>query len=236
LDFCVTGWYNGERFAKKALLHSGGSILTLRKWNYLFLTTLLIGTVAGMIGGAIVKLFIPEFVFLGIDVGGYEWIFMLLGMSTVAVLSHMGFFAYLIVRYVALSIFRGKIIYWNIIQVICILIALFDLFDLRYTLSENREENLVHYILLPIIILAVSLLVAIRKRKVTNRSAFLPTFFFMSVVTVLEAIPAFNLDDAIYTMLMILPLLACNAWQILQLHKLVPKSEPAKQKPAANAG
>jgi hypothetical protein len=35
---------------------------------------------------------------------------------------------------------------------------------------------------------------------------------------------------------MILPLLACNAWQILQLHKLVPKSEPAKQKPAANAG
>lgn len=194
--------------------------MTLRKWNYLFWTTLLIGTVAGMITSVLIKLTVPNFDFLGISVGWYEWIFMLFGASMIAVLSEMGFFAYLIVRFVAMSLFRGKLLYWDILQVVLIVIALFDIVYLRYT--GATDNSWLHYIALPVFILLVSVVVAERKVKETNRSARIPTLFFMCVVTIVEAIPAFNLDEATYTIIMVVPLLVCNAWQILLLHRLVP--------------
>lgn len=198
--------------------------MTLRKWNYLFWTTLLIGTVVGMITSIIIKFTVPDFDFLGIEVGWYEWIFMLFGASMIAVLSEMGFFAYMIVRYVANSLFRGKLLYWNIIQVGIIIIALFDLVYLRYTGAEDGG-SWVQYIALPLVILLVSVIVAERKVKETNRSARLPTLFFMCVVTIMEAIPAFNLNEAAYTTIMVVPLLACNAWQILVLHRILPAAD-----------
>jgi KinB signaling pathway activation protein len=76
---------------------------------------------------------------------------------------------------------------------------------------------------MPIIILLVSAGIAYWKVKLTNRTAFVPTLFFMSVVTILEAVPAFSLDEtgSSYAIFMIVPLLVCNAWQIMQLHKIV---------------
>lgn len=196
--------------------------MTLKKWSYLFWTTLLIGTVFGMITSLIVKLVVPDFNFLGISVGWYEWIFMLFGAGMIAVLSEMGFFAYLTMRFVAMSLFRGKLLYWDILQVVLILIALFDIVYLRYTGAPNTSGSWVQYILLPIFILLVSIGVTYRKVKETNRNARIPTLFFMCVVTIVEAIPAFNLDEAVYTIIMVVPLLACNAWQILLLHRLLP--------------
>ena len=55
----------------------------------------------------------------------------------------------------------------------------------------------------------------------TNRNAFVPTLFFMFAVTVLEAVPALKLDIAASTIFMLAPLLVCNAWQILTLHKIL---------------
>ncbi|GAA3411887.1 KinB-signaling pathway activation protein [Paenibacillus hodogayensis] len=201
--------------------------MTLRKWNYLFWTTLLIGTVVGMITGVLVKLTVKDFDFLGISVGWYEWIFMLFGAGMIAVLSEMGFFAYLTVRYVAMSLFRGKLLYWDILQVGIIIVALFDIVYLRYTGAADNGQGWVQYIALPVLILLVAAAVTYWKVKQTNRSARIPTLFFMCVVTIMEAIPAFNLNEAGYTIIMVVPLLACNAWQIMLLHKLLPgKNNP----------
>lgn len=49
--------------------------------------------------------------------------------------------------------------------------------------------------------------------------------FFMIVVTALEALPAIREDDAASTIFMIIPLLACNAWQILILQKVLQTSK-----------
>ncbi|RKN65230.1 KinB signaling pathway activation protein [Paenibacillus ginsengarvi] len=203
----------------------GGGIgkLTLKKWNYLFWTTLLIGTVFGMITSIIVKLVVPDFDFLGISVGWYEWVFMLFGAGMIAMLSEMGFFAYLTVRFVAMSLFRGKLLYWDILQVVIIVIALFDIVYLRYIgADEGVATSWVQYILLPILILIVAAIITRMKVKETNKSARIPTLFFMVVVTILEAIPAFNLNETGYTIIMVVPLLACNAWQIMLLHRLLP--------------
>lgn len=181
-----------------------------------------------MVTSVIIKFTVPDFNFLGISVGWYEWIFMLFGASMIAVLSEMGFFAYLIVRFVGLSLFRGKLLYWNILQVVAIVIALFDIVYLRYTSAVNSGGGWVQYIVLPVIVLLVSFLVAHLKVKETNRSARIPTLFFMCVVTILEAVPAFNLNEATYTIIMIVPLLACNAWQIMILHRLVPTENSSK--------
>ena len=55
----------------------------------------------------------------------------------------------------------------------------------------------------------------------TNRNAFIPTLFFMCAVSVLEAVPALKLDNAASSLFMLAPLLVCNAWQILILHKVL---------------
>ncbi|MFK7697325.1 KinB-signaling pathway activation protein [Paenibacillus sp. HJGM_3] len=199
--------------------------MTLKKWGYLFWTTLVIGTVVGMIAGAIMKAMDTEFVFLGVSVGAYEWIFMLFGASMISVLSQMGFFAYLTLRFIALSLFRRKMVYWTILQVLFVGIAVIDLAYFRYSSYEGTDRSFLGFTVLPAIILLISLAVSYWKLQQTNRSAFVPTLFFMSVVTIIEAVPAFNLDETgyAYVIFMIVPLLACNAWQIMQLHKILQK-------------
>lgn len=141
----------------------------------------------------------------------------------ISVLSQMGFFAYLTIRFIALSIFRGKLLYWNIIQVILVVVTLFDLAYLRYTGYAKSDESIVDYSILPVVILIVGLAAAYWKVKQTNASAFVPTLFFMVVVSVLEAVPAFNMEESHseYVIFMMVPLLACNAWQIMLLHKIL---------------
>ncbi|MEF3303328.1 KinB-signaling pathway activation protein [Paenibacillus sp. GYB003] len=209
--------------------------MTLKKWSYLFWTTLLIGTAIGMITSIAVKLIVPDFNFLGISVGWYEWLFMLFGAGMIAVLSEMGFFAYLTVRYVAMSLFRGKLLYWDILQVVLIIIALFDIVYLRYigAAGQGGANGWIQYVLLPVFILLVSIAVTYWKVKETNRNARIPTLFFMCVVTILEAIPAFNLNEAAHTVIMVVPLLACNAWQIMLLHRLLPARNNPEASPKA---
>ncbi|WP_246067024.1 KinB-signaling pathway activation protein [Paenibacillus koleovorans] len=211
---------------------SEGIGLTLRKWGYLFWTTLLIGTVAGMIAGAIIKAFDDSFVFLGVEVGAYEWVFMVFGASMISVLSQMGFFAYLTLRFIAISFFRRKMVYWTILQALIVAIAFFDVAYLRYTGYEGEDKSVLGFLILPIMLLLVGLAISYWKMKQTNSSAFIPTLFFMTVVTIIEAVPAFNLDDTggrSYVIFMVVPLIVCNAWQIMQLHKITQPAATQKE-------
>lgn len=191
--------------------------MTLRKWFFLFWTTLLIGAVTAVIAGLVLQ-FTDQQVELGGKQIGFSMITMILGGATISVLSQMGFFAYLIVRYIVGGIIRKWA--WDIVQVIIIVIVLFDLIYLRYV-SSGQQMSWGVYMILPLSLIIVSIGVAWWKVKITNRSAVIPTLFFMIAVTAIEAIPSLRLDNAASTVFMMVPLYLCNAWQILILSKVL---------------
>lgn len=193
--------------------------MTLRKWFHLFWTTLLLGMVVSIAIGLILQYSDKEFSVMGLSAVGFNVVNMLLGGATISVLSQMGFFAYLIVRFIVAGIIRSKTV-WDLIQLAVVIVVLFDLVYLRITNFEGTASVL-SYLVLPAILLFISVAVAFWKVKMTNRNAFIPTLFFMCAVTALEAVPAIKLDNAASSLFMLAPLLVCNAWQILILHKIL---------------
>jgi KinB signaling pathway activation protein len=74
-------------------------------------------------------------------------------------------------------------------------------------------------------IFIVSCIVAKIKADQTNKDAFIPALFFMVVVTVVEWFPVLRVNDNNWLLLMLIPLLLCNTYQLLMLHKLNERSE-----------
>jgi KinB signaling pathway activation protein len=194
--------------------------LTLSKWGYLFWRTLGLGTLVGLIVGVILKLAVPDFVFEIGFVGPYEWIFIVLGASVVACISHIGLFAYMMLRFIGMS-FLKRVLLWDILQGLLIVIAFFDLIYLRYVHHGADGEGWAQFLTLPLILLVISVAVAYWKVKETNRAAWISTIFFMFVTTILEAVPALQLDQPLFVLYTVTILIVCNAWQIMQLHRLI---------------
>jgi KinB signaling pathway activation protein len=59
--------------------------------------------------------------------------------------------------------------------------------------------------------------------------------FFMIVVTLVEWVPVLRVNEKSWLYLMMLALLACNAYQLLILHKLNLQSEQERQKKASQS-
>lgn len=137
-----------------------------------------------------------------------------------SVLSQMGFFAYLTLHRIALGMFRT---YWGPIQLVLIAFAFFDLVYFRYTAFARGGEPVWPYLLLPLILLIVSLVVAEVKKRETNRHAYIPTIFFMFVITVLEWLVGLTHNDTRSIWVIGVTLMACNAYQVLKLHRLIKK-------------
>jgi KinB signaling pathway activation protein len=144
---------------------------------------------------------------------------MVLGGAMISVLSQMGFFAYLIIRYIAMGLFRKKII-WDYIQLLILISVLIDSVYFRRVVWDT-SGTILDYMIMPVIVFLLSLGVTYWKVKLTNPQAFIPTLFFMVVVTILEAVPAIKLDNTVSSIFMITPLFVCNTWQVLILHKIV---------------
>lgn len=199
--------------------------MTIRKWSYLFWSTLGWGTLAGLIAGVFLISTNHDFSFLEVKDAGFNsetFMFMILGGALISVLSQMGFFSYLIVRYIAIGLIRNKGT-WDLLQVILIVITFFELTYLRYISFGQSGATWFSYLYLPLVLLVISLGVAYWKVKQTHWSGFVPTLFFMFVVTILEATPALKLSSFASYVFMFFPLLVSNAWQIMLLHKLLPK-------------
>lgn len=135
-----------------------------------------------------------------------------------AVVSQVGFFAYLFIHQFGLGIFRS-IWLWNAVQVVLVIIVLFDLVYFRFQRFAGEGESLLPYVGLALFILVAALVVAFIKAKMTNRTTFASALFFMVVVTILEWLPVLRPNDESWIYLMIFPLIACNAYQILMLQK-----------------
>jgi KinB signaling pathway activation protein len=194
--------------------------LTLSKWGYLFWRTLGLGTLVGLIIGVILKLVVPDFVFEIGFVGPYEWIFIVLGASVVACISHIGLFAYMMLRFIGMSFLKRPLL-WDILQGVIVVIAFFDLIYLRYVNLATEGEGWAGFLILPLVLLVISVAVAYWKVKETNRAAWISTIFFMFVATTLESVPALRLDQPLFVLYTVTILIVCNAWQIMQLHRLI---------------
>ncbi|MBS4193321.1 KinB-signaling pathway activation protein [Bacillus sp. FJAT-49705] len=204
--------------------------MTSRNWVKLFLSTLLVGGLTTGVVGFIVRwnefkpLFVP-FDFLEI----LSVLFWLIGVGFIfSVLSQMGFFAYLTVHRFGLGIFKSRSL-WNAVQVLLIVFVLFDLVYLRYNAFAKEGESILPYIALAAFVLVVALVVAAVKAKLTNKDAFIPAVFFMVVVTTIEWVPVLRVNEQSWVYLMIFPLLVCNTYQLLILHKINEKSQLQKQ-------
>lgn len=135
-----------------------------------------------------------------------------------AVVSQVGFFAYLFIHQFGLGLFRS-ISLWNAVQLVLVIVVLFDLVYFRFQNFAGEGESLLPYVGLALFILVAGLITALMKAKMTNRTTFVSALFFMVVVTILEWLPVLRPNEESWIYLMIFPLIACNAYQILMLQK-----------------
>ncbi len=134
-----------------------------------------------------------------------------------SIVSQMGFFAYLWINQFGLSLFRSL---WNPVQIILIAFVLFDLVYFRFN-DAPEGSSIVPYLTTAAVLFVFGYAVSYVKAKETNKRAFIPALFFMIVVTTIEWIPVLRTNDPDWMMLMIVPLLVCNTYQLLVLHRIV---------------
>ncbi len=209
--------------------------MTIRNWVKFALTALLIGGgITGLLG-----IFIRwNDVFSeaaqngqwGEFIAGFVW--MIVVGLTMSLIAQMGFFAYLTIHQFGHNMFRSLRL-WNWVQLLIIAIVIFDLIIFRFLPNVETGGQGFLYGTLLFILLGVSLATAYVKAKWTAKSAFISALFFMIVVTTLEWLPALmvragNVDS--WVTLLLFPLLAVNAYQLLALPKYNEKSEEDRVK------
>ncbi|SCA97278.1 KinB-signaling pathway activation protein [Bacillus mycoides] len=193
-----------------------------RKWVRLFFTTLFLGGISTVFIGFVLEWDKYAKIFQNFD--GKEILaisFWLMGVGFIfSVISQMGFFAYLTIHRFGLGMFRSSSL-WNTVQLFFIAFVLFDFVYLRSVLVANGEVSLGNNILVAGMLFVFGAIVAYIKSKETNKKAFVPALFFMVVVTILEWVPALRINDTDWLYLMVIPLLLCNSYQLLVLHRLI---------------
>ncbi len=191
--------------------------LSIKKWFHLFWTTLLIGAGGAVIAGLALQFVNGKIDFKSIgDFFLYPLILLGYGML-VSVYSQLGFFAYLILNYMGNGVFPQKV--WKYIQLVLSVLALLELIFLRTVVGGER--NVMSDLILGIVILLAAIIVSYFKVKSTNISALIPTFFFMTAISIVEVIGVLRIGVDSATVFIVVPLIACNAFQILMLHRIL---------------
>ena len=195
--------------------------MSLRKWAKLFGTSIAIGGIVSLVVGVVMAYLDPDFAIPKADDWIYNLFTFLFSGLTLGAFAHMGFFAYLTLNYIALSIFKKPYL-WVALQGFATLFALVEVVINLYDTSLPAST----YWLLPALLVLASAAVSWRKARETTKSAWVPSLFFLIVVTVLEGNPAFRSGSISSLIYMLLPLFACNTYQILQLHRILEAKAP----------
>ena len=208
--------------------------MTIRNWFKFFFNALWIGGLVTAIAGLIVRW---DF-FSGYIQSGEIWQFLgaLLWMVflgfTMSVVAQMGFFAYLTVHQFGVNIFKSLTL-WNWVQLLIIVVVLFDLIFFRFRLTSEDTGRSLLYLLLLMALVVVAGVTAYLKAQWTKKHTLISALFFMIVVTTLEWLPALmvrsgNIDE--WVTILLFPLLAVNAYQLLALPKYNTMSDKDKAK------
>lgn len=152
---------------------------------------------------------------------------------TMSVIAQAGFFAYLTLHQVGVNIFRTLTL-WNWVQLLLIVITVFDIVFFRFVPGIKDGQSWVFYLGLLIVLIFASIATAVQKVKMTGKKHVLVSaLFFMLVITTLEwTIALMGRDENIneYVALLLFPLLAVNAYQLLVLPKYNAKSDEDRKK------
>lgn len=152
---------------------------------------------------------------------------------TMSVIAQAGFFAYLTLHQVGVGVFKTLTL-WNWVQMLLIIVVLFDLIIFRFAPDAESAGDWLFYIGLLIVLVGAAIVTAIKKVKMTGKKhVLISSMFFMIVITSLEWIIALmgrqdNIN--IYVALLLFPLLAVNAYQLLMLPKYNEKSDQDRKK------
>ncbi len=190
--------------------------LNLKNWLYLFWTTLAVGAAGSLIVGLLIQ-WTDTMQYKGItDV--LVNIGILLGVGVmVSVYSQMGFFAYLMVNYMGSGIFSRRV--WQYIQLVFAVLALLELMFFRSFMGVGERGN--SDLILGVVLLFIGLGTAYYKVRMTNATAWIPTLFFMLAFTIVEMVGVLQINVNQATAWIVAPLIACNAYQILILHRVL---------------
>ncbi len=152
---------------------------------------------------------------------------------TMSVIAQAGFFAYLTLHQVGVNIFRTLTL-WNWVQLLLIAVTIFDIVFFRFVPGVKDGQSWVFYLGLLIVLIFASVATAMQKVKMTGKKHVLVSaLFFMIVITTLEwTIALMGRDENIneYVALLLFPLLAVNAYQLLVLPKYNAKSDEDRRK------
>lgn len=208
--------------------------MTIRNWVKFFFNALLIGGIVTAVAGLIVRWeFFSAYLQAGEIwqfLGALMWM-VFLGF-TMSVVAQMGFFAYLTVHQFGVNIFKSLTL-WNWVQLLIIAIVIFDLIFFRFQLTSEDTGRSLLYLTLLVSLIIVAGITAYLKARWTKKHTLISALFFMIVITTLEWLPALmvssgNIDT--WVTILLYPLLAVNAYQILALPKYNEMSDVDKAK------
>ncbi|WP_342567276.1 KinB-signaling pathway activation protein [Psychrobacillus sp. FSL K6-4046] len=209
--------------------------MTIRNWFKFFINSMLIG---GLITG-VLGLFIRwDDAFAKYFEAG-QWseflaafAFMVVMGFTVSVITQMGFFAYLTIHQMGVNIFRTLTL-WNWVQLLIIAFVIFDLIMFRFRPNAETTSQVWLYAFLLVVLIGTGVVVALIKANKTKKHVLISALFFMIVISTLEWLPvlmvnADNVDS--WVTLLLFPILAVNAYQLLALPKYNAKSDEDRLK------
>ena len=209
--------------------------MTIRNWIKFFLVAMIIGGGVNALASLVVRWdFFQPYLVAG-EFGEFFAAFLWMGFLgfTMSVIAQAGFFAYLTLHQVGMNLFRTLTL-WNWVQMLLILIVLVDIVVFRFAPGSKTTGDWIFYIGLLIVLVGGAIVTAMKKVKMTGKPhVLISTMFFMIVVTSLEWIIALmgrqaNIDT--YIALLLFPLIAVNAFQVLMLPKYNAQSEVDRKK------
>ncbi|WP_397536547.1 KinB-signaling pathway activation protein [Rummeliibacillus pycnus] len=157
--------------------------------------------------------------------GGLLW-FVFLGF-TMSMICQMGYFAYLTVHQIGVNICRSLTL-WNWIQILLIIVAVIDVILFRFKPYAHSANDWLLYIGLLVVLIIAASLTAIKKVKMTGKKHILiSSLFFMIFVSVIEWLIALWVRSSggnEYITILLFPIIAVNAFQLLELPKYNAKS------------
>lgn len=152
---------------------------------------------------------------------------------TMSVIAQAGFFAYLTLHQIGVGVFKTLTL-WNWVQMLLIVVVLVDLVIFRFAPDAKDFGDWAFYIGLLLFLVGAAIATAMKKVQMTGKKhVLISSIFFMVVITSLEWIIALmgrqdNIN--VYVALLLFPLVAVNAYQLLMLPKYNEKSEQDRKK------
>jgi len=197
--------------------------MTMKNLFAWFGSTLLIGSLAAFVFGLAIEAVAGQHL-LG------PWAKQLLLSLTLAAVSELGFFAYLVFNWLSRGLIPNRSIY-NGVLILFLALVLGNWAYFNFATYQGTALWL--HLFLILLVLVVAITISVWKVKLTEKAAAVPTLFFMSVGTVIEAVPSIqaqNVEIPFFILLhTLLVLLVCNTWQILMLHRWVTKPTDKNQ-------